>query len=170
MFFTFADPMYKEISTLSSERDSLSSDLEGLRELAKLRDELLIQYNTISQVDRERLDKILPREIASDQLMVEINRLTSQNGLVLKNVNIIQAAGAAGGRGRDSEPMAIASGIETPLLNFDISGTYQGFRLFLEDLESHIRVTDIEEMSFNSAQDSDGFIDVKIKGMSYWER
>ena len=170
MFFIFIDPMYKGIATLSSEQSLLNDDLEGLRELSKLRDELLIKYNAISQNDRERLGKMLPREIASDQLMVEVNQLAAQNGLLFKDIDIGQAASVSSGRGRNAEPIAVPDGVQSPQLDFNISGTYQGFRHFLEDLESHIRITDIEEISFSSAQDTVGIINVKVKGMSYWEK
>lgn len=169
MFFIFADPMYRQLSVLRQERDSLNSDLENLRELVKLRDALLIDYNSISSSDRERLAKILPAEVASDQLMLEINHLASLNGLIFKKIDVAGSQ-SAGARGRGAEPITVAGGFESPQVNFDISGTYQGFRLFLEDLESHIRITDIEEISFNGAEDEVGFIDVKIRGLVYWEQ
>lgn len=169
MFFTFADPMYRQISVLRQERDSLNSDLENLRELVKLRDALLIDYNSISPSDRERLEKILPAEAASDQLMLEINHLASLHGLIFKKIDVARSQSASA-RGHGAEPIAAASGLQSSRINFDISGKYQGFRLFLEDLESHIRITDIEEISFNGVEDDAGFIDVKIRGLAYWEQ
>ena len=170
MFFTFADPMYKDIEVLRSDRDSLNSDLESLRELAKVRDELLIQYNTISRSDHERLNKMFPREVASDQLMVEINQLASQNGLLFKGIDIAEVAAFSANRGRTPEQTTILNGVQSPQLSFNVSGTYQGFRLFLEDLESHIRITDMMGISFGAPTVANESIDVVIKGMSYWEK
>lgn len=169
MFFTFADPLYRDMSVLEEERSSLSSALENLRELAQLRDGLLIEYNSIAKNDRERLAKILPTEIAFDQLMLEINHLASLNGLILKNIDMAVGTQSVPGRVRAVEPSAPVGGLQSPSVNFDVSGTYQGFRLFLEGLESHIRITDIEKISFNGAEDAVGFIDVKVNGMSYWK-
>lgn len=169
MFFTFADPMYRDMSVLEEERNLLNSDLENIRELAQVRDGLLIEYNSIARNDLERLAKILPAEVAFDQLMLEINHLASLNGLILKNIDVAVGTQSAPVRVRAVGPSAPVSGLQSPGVNFDVSGTYQGFRLFLEGLESHIRITDIEKVSFNGAENAVGFIDFKINGMSYWE-
>ena len=172
MFFAFADPMYKSISALRLERDGLNENLENLRKLAKLRDDLLVQYNAISASDRQRLSKILPADVASDQLMVEINNLASQNGLAFKKIDIAGIEQSAGSRlgAPSGEEVANAGGIESPKISFNVSGAYQGFRLFLEDLESHIRIIDIDQISFNAAEGAGGLINVDIKGMTYWEK
>ncbi|MEK7090552.1 MAG: hypothetical protein AAB930_03110, partial [Patescibacteria group bacterium] len=55
LFFTFADPKYREIGSLRVERGSFNSALQNLRELAVIQDELLAKYNTIPAADRTRL-------------------------------------------------------------------------------------------------------------------
>ena len=170
LFFAIADPKYREVGSLRAERDSFDSALQNLRELAVIQDELLVRYNTISVIDRTRLNKMVPSEVAFDQLMVEINQLAAQNGLAFKEIDIIEEGTASPGRGRNAAPVSaeIKSGVQSPLLNFSVGGTYQGLRLFLEDLESHIRITDLGEISFDSPADELGFIGVEFKGMTYW--
>ena len=171
MFFTFADQMYKNIAVLGAERDSINSDLEDLRALAKLSDELRIQYNSIPRVDLKRLAKMIPSDIATDQLMVELNQLASLNGLVFQNIDMADDQIPVTGRGRSPDQVAAPlSGLQLPKLSFKVSGTYQGIRLFLEDLESHIRITDVDQIEFQAAQDAEGFIEVGLKGVSYWSK
>lgn len=147
LFFTQTQPYYDQVKALKEDRQSFEEALARSRELQTLRDELLIQYNAIPQEDLERLNKLLPSQLDSGALVVMLEERMKVYGLLLKKIDVKEYKPA-------TDPFAVIGAplpsYKTINLAFAISGSYSSFLQLLSDLETSLRVIDIEDINFSS--------------------
>ncbi len=149
IFFTQTRPYYNDIKVLISERDEYQVALADFRELQTLKDQLLSQYNTISQSDFDRLNKLLPPAIDSGNIIVMLEDRARENGILLKKIDIKESqestSGLTNALGAPPPPY------KTVELSFAISGPYVSVLSFFGDLEKSIRLFDVKSVSFSSS-------------------
>ena len=156
-FFMLTTPLYHEVSVLKSEVASYNEALDNSKALENERDRLTKKYNVISLEDLEKLKKLLPDNIDNIRLILEIEKVASPYGMVLKDVQyssddkdtpnseVIQGGTAIG---------AAQKPFGTWNLKFSVSGTYNDFMNFTRDLENNLRIVDISAVTFSSDTDA----------------
>ena len=85
-FFLFTSPLYKEITTLKAQVVSYNEALSNSKALENERDKLTAKLNSISSENLDKLHKFLPDNIDNIRLILEIEKLASPYGMVLKDV------------------------------------------------------------------------------------
>ena len=150
LFLKYTKPYYDEIKFLKEEKASLSEALNNSRELQVLRDDLLAQYNGISQSDVDRLNKILPSKVRSDDIIVLFEDRARARGFLLKRIDVREMTVKA------EDPNAA---LGTPLLpygvidiSFSASGSYASFLALLADFEKSLQLVDVKSISFSAAE------------------
>ena len=156
-------PIWQEIQTLSDEKAVFSATVDRINELRGIRDGLIQTYNSISQTNIRRVKKMLPDTLNSGLILVELSNLASQSGLLLKSTDVSTAAGRAGAPITRSATERYAE-IQLKLV---VSGPYERFRSFLQNLEKSLRIVDVTSLSFTSAGQSGSSIDFTIEAKSY---
>lgn len=151
LFFKYTKPYYDETKLLKTDRDTLEEALGYSRELQTLRDDLLGQYNSISQEDIERLNKMLPSKIRSDDIMVLLEDRTKARGLLLKRIDVREAENAADPNAALGTPLPLYNNIE---ISLSMSGSYSSFLSLLEDLEKSLQLIDVTSITFSAARSS----------------
>ncbi len=107
----------------------------------------------------EKLLLALPEDEDQSGLIVQMENLSSTNGLVLNSINFSKTAGkssanktaATGETGSSSDQLAAkakSSTLETMSLSFELSGSVDSLNNFLKALESNLRIMDIQSISF----------------------
>ena len=169
VFFFFARPELDKINAIKLEEASIEESLAELQELARLRDELLSQYNAVNPVDIARLDKIVPSSIDSGLLIAELESFAQEFNLVLKNISITDETKALT-EGKQKRGVVVREDAEQAFrklpITLQVAGTYVAFRDFLKRLEINTRIIDITEMRFTS-KDSD-FFEFQVGANTYW--
>jgi len=153
-FFMFANPFYKDISSLSAQAVSYNEALDNSKSLEAERDKLTQKYNSISLDDLTKLQKFLPDNVNNIRLILEIEKIASPYGMVLKDVkydttSIKETA---------SQTKAVQGGVTAKTnsdfgtwnLEFSTQGTFPNFLNFVKDLESNLRIVDISSIEFSS--------------------
>jgi len=177
VFFSFIDPEYKEIKELKIEDGQFDEALERSKELQTIRDELLSKYNTFSTDELDRIEKLLPDNVDNIRLILDLDGIASLYGILIQNVSI-----SDGGRGKSGTEKVIgdeiaSSGViavtsQNKLgridLSFDVTASYDVFKLFLKDLEKSLRIVDIKNLSIGSKSDSNNLLSFKITIRTYW--
>ncbi len=157
-FFVFVTPMYKEVSVLKTEVAAYNEALDNSKALENERDKLTAKYNTIDPEDLSRLQKLLPDNIDNIRLILEIEKIASPYGMVLKNVkynsdeNVSSTPGEAVIRGGGIAPQETSNEYGTWNLEFSVTGSYNNFINFTNDLETNLRIVDVGGVSFTSSQ------------------
>lgn len=118
------------------------------RQLQAIRDDLLSKYNTISQENLGRLEKILPSSFDPAAIITMLEDRSASRGMFLKRIDAKET---------DKQDSTTASlGIPPPpyktiSLVFSASGPYSSFIGLISDLEKSLRLVDIQSVAFSSA-------------------
>ncbi|MFZ3011470.1 MAG: hypothetical protein WA060_00495 [Minisyncoccia bacterium] len=164
VFFLFANPLFNEISVLKEEKTSYNEALDNAKALENERDKLTAKYNAINPENLTRIKKLLPENVDNIRLILEIEKIATPYGMVLKDVKYNTAEKV------DTDDTAITNRItkEEPKdygvfdLEFSTSGTYNNFINFTKDLENNLRIVDVSSVTFSS----DNIVDVSEKTTS----
>lgn len=162
IFFGFIDPAYNRIQELRGEEAQFDQALTRSKELQSVRDQLLSRYNTFSQSDLERLEKLLPDNVDNVRLILDVDTLSAAYGMRLRNV-ALESNESRSARGQ------VGSGEsrhDSLILSFSVTGSYDTFRSFLEDLERSLRLVDVGTVSFSGA--ASGIYDYSVALKTYW--
>lgn len=166
IFFGLTRPFYNEVKSLRVQKYSFEEALSKSKEVQELRDNLLSQYNKISQENLERLNKMLPNQAGSMKFVVEMEGIVQRNGMILKNIDIKEGEQKSGqtnlGAGVEIETW------ETVPFSVRLSGSYGAFHSFLRDVEKNLRITDIAAVSFSAGEID--FYEFSVEGTFYWKR
>src|ERR1035437_5637600 len=85
-FFTFVDPLYKDISALKVQAASYNEALGNEKALENERDKLTAKESAISPENLVKLQKLLPDNVDNIRLILELQKIASPFGMDLKNV------------------------------------------------------------------------------------
>ncbi len=139
-----------EETTLTEEKEAKNKEL--LSKIKKLRQE----YNDIKidrQSDLNRLSAMLPSTPETAELFVLVNRLAADRDFQLVNIDIVEKIKDK----EETEPVEESS-LKTLNINFSLyksvnsneeETVYETFKLYLADLESNLRLMDIQTISFD---------------------
>lgn len=168
--FVYAKPTYEEPTTgivaLQEKKEALTKARADLSELARKQKDFLAQRNTMSQVELDRLERLLPREINPVLFVMELDTIAKEQGMSLKNIKFTEV------KSETSTVAAVAATApkkpyETFTLSFDITGSYASFTNFLQQIEQGLRVTDITAITL-VANDKVDVYQYTVKAQTYW--
>ncbi|NQV92928.1 type 4a pilus biogenesis protein PilO [Candidatus Kaiserbacteria bacterium] len=161
LFFGYIDPTYTLIKELRAEEKTYDEALNQSRELQEIRDSLLSRYNTFSQQDLNRLEKLLPNHVDNVRLILDIDSIASNYNMRTRNVTISEVSS------EDKNVIgANQNAVDSVVLSFSVAATYENFIRFIKDLESSLRIVDFVGLSF-SATEGDAF-NFNISIRTYW--
>jgi Tfp pilus assembly protein PilO len=163
VFFGYVSPTYsavtgnielkdQSIRELKEEEGRYIDALNKTKEIEQARTGLLEEFARMPENGRERLEKLLPDHIDSVRLIIDVNNISAQYGMALKNISLTEfepsnAATASLSLGPATERFKSVG------LKFSVEGAYDNFRSFLRDLEQSLRLVDIETISFSSREE-----------------
>ncbi|MEI6281032.1 MAG: hypothetical protein WCP17_03490 [bacterium] len=183
VFIFVTNPIYNKVTLLPAQVASRDEALSNSKALETAREALTTKKKAMNSDDLAKLEKFLPSNVDNIRLILEIEKILSLYGMVLRDVKY--------GTVVDTKTTT-SSGVETPgsignasssknygILNLDFStiGTYNNFLSFTKELESNLRIMDITSISFSSDTNTNSNIktsassevykyDFKIK--TYW--
>ena len=158
-FFMFTNPLYNDISQLRTQVASYNEALNNSKALENERDKLTAKYNSINPEYLVKLTKLLPENIDNIRLILEIEKIASPYGMILRDVKYnttnkvvanVPASGIAGiSQAGISQSAQKDYGVWD--LEFSTSGTYNNFMNFMKDLEKNLRIVDVSSIDFSSS-------------------
>lgn len=157
-FIVFTDPTYKDVKDLKLEAAAYNQALDNAKSLQEKRDELAQKYNSFNPDDIEKVEKILPDSVDNIRLIIEIEKMAAQYGMILKQVKYDTFETDSD----ESGPVATETRTDALLANreygefelqFSTEGEYSKFLTFLRDIEESLRIVDVTDISFSSSSD-----------------
>lgn len=165
--FVYVKPTYEEPTTgivaLQEKKETLTKARADLSELDKKQKQFLAERNAMSQVELDRLERLLPREINPVLFVMELDTIAKEQGMSLKNIKFGDAKIDTPTVG----PAAPKKLYETFTLSFDITGPYTSFTNFLQQIEQGLRVTDVTAITL-VANDKVDVYQYSVKAQTYW--
>lgn len=161
LFFGYTGPAYRGTAEVRTEISSYDQALSQSRVLQERRDELLTAYNLFDAGNLERLKKLIPDNVDSVRLIMDIDAIASKYGMELREVAPSQVSLEQAGEQADSE-------LGSMDLSFAVSTTYDNFKMFLEDLERSLRLIEVTNISFSSS--SEDLYEYRVTIKTFWLR
>ena len=164
VFFTFTNGRIAQIQASQALNTSYLTAINNSVALIQGRDAVLKNYNSLSDDNKARLDKMLPDNVDNVRLIIDVTNIASRHGIALKGISTSGING--GGASQASTNSSANSPTGTVTVSFGFSTSYQTFLEFLGDIQSSLRVLDISHLSV-SANDS-GTYDFSVVLQTYW--
>lgn len=168
IFFLFIDPQYEKIQELRKQKKDNDNMLELSRELQRKRDILQSSYNNIGIEDRKELEKLLPDTVDNVRLILDINNVAEQYGILIQNIDISKDTAAPDKKANVSSSVDRTTDIGTIRLGFTVTASYEVFMTFMKDLEETLRIVDIRALNIRQGQGS--FMTYEVVIDTYWLR
>lgn len=157
LYFAYIDPMFTEdIAEKERVRDQYDTAIETTQRLAVVLGRHIDTYNSFSDDELDRLDRIVPEEIDPLRLIVDVDTVARALGVRVTQVDVqevkekTQDAVGANAAFAESEfqPVDFEEAILDPKvmvtsLNFEVTTTYEKFLSLLQNLEQSLRIMDI---------------------------
>ncbi|HEY4486222.1 MAG TPA: type 4a pilus biogenesis protein PilO [Candidatus Paceibacterota bacterium] len=145
LFAMVVNPLYQEVKGIRTQAGQLDDALNDSKRIQDLRASLLERFNAITDADLARIRKVLPDNVDNVRLVLEISRVASEHGLILRDVRAAEAPKTkAGIIGPDESPHGTIG------LGVTVAGPYRSFIGFLEDIEKGLRLVTVTSLSFNA--------------------
>lgn len=153
IFFLLTKPQYEQVQQLSAQIAQYNAALDKATELQTLKQSLLSKYNAFDPNALDRLQKMLPDHVDNIALILELDSLAERYGLALQNVDV-SSSGGGGATGTQTAIDAVGGSTQlydSLTLHFTTQGTYATFMQFMSDLESSLRVVDLQSLTIAAA-------------------
>ena len=163
IFVVYTNPQYQNIKVLQSQAADQGKALDQSKTLLAGRDNLQKIYKQIPPASLDKLNKLVPNSVDNVRLVIDINGIAARRGLAPKNIRIDKADSAktVSTLGPD------ASGYGSINLSFDVTAPYGTFIDFMKDLESSLRLVDVNSVSFVATVQGDTY-DYSVSIRTYW--
>lgn len=163
LFYTFTNGQYRDVRGLHTLASEYRSVLQNVSRIVELRDNLLITYETLPRSEIERVNKVLPDNIDTVRLALDLDGMASRYGISIKNIHT--TIGAAGEESLITLPES-AGPYEKATVSFGFISNYANFVRLLADIEKSLRVMDVKSISFQTSES--GLYDHQISVETYW--
>lgn len=169
-------PVYDKISVAKEEVSQAQKKVEKLEELEK-------KLNELNQTYREKEDsinklyKIAPKNKDIPEILNRFEALSLQSGVILVSLDFAEAEktkkSSIASNALNPQESAIALAVENPLeklgLELRVSGTYEAFRGFLNNLENCVRLADVQKLDFSFKGEGSNLADFDITANVYYK-
>ena len=161
LFVMMINPLYQEVKGIRTQVGQLNAALNDSKQIQDVRGSLLERFNSIPDADLTRIRKVLPDNVDNVRLVLEISRVASEHGLILRDVRAAEAPKTKAGTIGPSE-----SPYGTIGLGVTVAGPYRSFVGFLEDIEKALRLVTVTSLSFNAT--AEDFNQYAMTLETYW--
>lgn len=163
LFYTFTNAQYQDVKKLYTLAGEYQNVLQNVSLITEFRDRLLVTYETFPKAEINRINKVLPDNIDTVQLALDLDSMASRYGISIKNIQAV--AGASG----DANAVVLpenSSVYEKATVSFSFVSNYENFMRLLADLEKSLRIMNIKSVSFSTSES--GLFEYQISAEMYW--
>ncbi len=158
IFYWVINPIYKEVGVLKDEQSQYVAALERADRAGKKRDNLVNTYNSFSDNDLRRLQKLLPDSVDNIKLLVDLSALAGKYGASMQDIKI--ADNTAGGSRDNTTDIKPYGTLE---ITFTSTLTYSNYLRFLSDIQQNLRLSDVVSVEFNSQEGNEYTFTITLK-------
>ncbi len=168
-------------NNLTAWQQKLEETKEAKQKLGNLEE----KYKDL-QNEEERILKVVPNQEDLPGLLVQLEALASQNGLVLNSLNFTypqaakgvataaaadtdvlksgQSVAASSQAGTDALSGSLPGNVKILVVALDLAGDYNSLKNFLRAVENNLRLTDVNAINFTEGGSGTGLIMSKNEG------
>jgi hypothetical protein len=169
----YTNPAYKDVQKLKAQAGEYNQALSNSQELQAERDALSEKYRSFPQDSLNRLNELLPDSADNIRLIINIQRIAQAYGMTLSAIKFDATAGT------DKPANQLAAGSPAALadqsklygtfhLEFTTTTNYTNFLKFMKDMETSLRLVDIESIDFMAGDFGTSNYTYTVKLKTYW--
>lgn len=144
IFLTFAWPEYQNIMLARGELLARSTLLDQQQAAMAQVQNLISKYKGEESQLKEVVSLALPPAESMASVISQLNAIAQSSGMVIKSI-------AASRLAVQPAQNTVSKGYGTLRLSVDILGSYESLKLFLQGIETNIRLMDLKNMSISNA-------------------
>ena len=180
-FAKYVRPTYDNAMQTKANVARFDDALTKTMNIRRVRTSLSSRFQEFPESKIARLQKMLPDHVDNVRLVLDMDGVASQYGMRLQNVTIQSSKkSASGGDATNGIPssLEINTNSDQPykslVLQFEVEATYADFLSFLHDIESSLRIVDVEKLSMEQLNTGkEGSMDeprykYKLSLRTYW--
>ncbi len=145
-YFMYIKPMSVEVRVLNAKKAEYNHLLNTVQEIKEKRDAVLLDYNTLSPEEIDKLNKIIPATLNPVLYLNDISSLALKNNLLIKDYRV---ADNQNGVITATETVSVNS-YKTTNITIRVSGSYQQFLNFMNEIESALSLTDVVSLKIDA--------------------
>ena len=170
-------PLWGNIQLLRAEIGKVQGVLSGLERNKQTQQDLIAAYNTISDSELDLLlNQHLPAKADTGNLLIALEDVARRHDVTINNVSFQDTASRAQPQTTVQRQRLAAAAAESQQqpsiekLEFTLSlvASYEDFKAFLESLESHIRLIDVDSVSFGGS--ARGIYSISLVAKTYYRK
>ena len=161
LFYTLINPEYAKVKVLRSQAAEYQGVLDNVSKLIATRDDLLDKYKAIPQAEIDRLGKVLPDNLDTVKLALDLDTLGSKYGVTVKSVQTLKNDTSTG-----AISLPDGKAYQNAQVSFDFVATYDNFQKFLRDVETSQRISNVKEITFQTTDN--GLYEYRMILETYW--
>ncbi len=178
IYYTFTRGVINEVKAVQEVNKQYTSAIANADTLLSVREEVVKAYNSISEDDRLKLEKMVPDNIDNIRLVIDLKGIGAKHGFLIKNIKAtvapsvakpVQVATQPSSPDRSIVPTDAAMAtptLDTVNVTFDVTAPYLEFISFLQDIEANLRIMDISKLSVSVDDTNQYHFTVDLK--TYW--
>lgn len=163
LFYAFTNAQYQDVKKLHTLASEYQNILQNASAIIELRNRLLVTYEAFPRAEIDRMNKVLPDNIDTVRLALDLDGLASRYGISIKN---IQATTGASAEANLIVLPDYAGAYQKATVSFGFVSNYKNFIRLLADIEKSLRIMDIKSLSFETSES--GLYDYQISVETYW--
>lgn len=165
-FAVFIVPHYNAISALRLQEADYQTVLSNARKLKEQRNALVKKYNSFDQVQLGKLGAMLPTNPENMKLVLALQSVANQYGMVLQNVKIEDPTTESSATAKPNAQTNTELGTLT--INFSVAGPYVAFTNFVRTIEKSLRMIEIKKVSFSASDPKNQVYQYAVSVKTYW--
>ena len=146
----YIKPVYSDIKDLVKKRDDYNNVLEKARDIKSKREQILSTYNSLSDQDKARLEKVVSERFDGVILANHLNSIANKYGMIINEVKNLDTNQATS---QDPSIAAMEPLYKTHKMSFSVEGKYENFVPFLSDIENNFNILDINSLDISTSKD-----------------
>lgn len=160
LVFVFVLPAWNDVSSLMAVKEEGQKELENRESIVANIDELLAQYEK-AKSDLDKISLAIPNSAQLPELLIQLEEIVKKNGMVMGDIKFSQEQ-------ESSKSKVALNDIKTIKINIEAEGSYLNFKGLLRDLETNIRLMNVNNISFSRSGDDQDSIKFIIGMTSYY--
>lgn len=174
IYVTFTRSLIAEIKAVQVVNNQYKTAISNAEQLISVREKVLEAYNSLTDLDKERLGKMIPNTVDNIRLVIDLKELAKRHGFILEDVKASTAAAKTAPPVANARAQQSGSSISTPVIDnitvsFSVEAPYLKFVSFLQDIEANLRIMDLTRLSV-SVDDNSPNSSYSVELKTYWLR
>lgn len=149
VFFGYTKPTYDQVRSDRAKVTQLDQLLEQRKSFDIKKAQLISMLNAFPPESMTRLKRMLPDHVDNVRLVLDLDTMASRYGMSIQDVTINRAESANTDNSVLGAINTQTSVYDSLTMQFSMRGTYDNFVSFLNDLESSLRLVEIEAITLN---------------------